>query len=1107
MYLKSLLMTEEIKSAVKKIDDQLKPFQAASVKYVLDQLYKKKRNKVLIADEVGLGKTIIAKGVIAKAVQKHKQQGKPFHVVYICSNQVLAYQNIGKLNPFGKSEETLSRLIFLAFNPKIQTNSPLRLSSLTPGTSFQLTRSVGYKEERAIIFKLLFKYADFQNSESSWKKLMKGNKQVGAVSWNRLIKQYKNDKTKLRPELARNFKNRLEQIPFSSETLPRTYGYLKSSYKSFYHALTALLRRLENDKSQKPLHFSYEIIKVLRKELTRECVGYLNADLFILDEFQRFKLLIDGDVQTEATEIARAVLHDDNAKVILLSATPFKPFTTHLDQLKGESHNDELKKVIEYLGGSKGRKLWGEFKKDQEAFFEILRRPKSIMLNGAEASEKRDSLENTFKKFISRNERISVASDYDDMTENSSSDKTDVAHDDIKNFIALDQLGDLLQAHKKSNRSNFGSLLEFSKSAPYPLSFLHGYNIKSYLDVFRNDPEIKAHLKNSKEAWLDYEKINNYKPVGFHKNEPNYPNGKFRVLANECFKNNGEFLLWVPPSKPKYALFGKYKGAQDFSKILLFSSWQMAPRSIASLLSYEVERRTIGADKSFDSSGKQSDLHYFDSPRRPGPLLKYSKSEKGKTVTYKTWMFNLTYPSKTLFENNELRKCVHSQSTYVELKREQVKTLEKLFIDLSISAKYENRNTPKDDSWYWISAPLLDCMADSEFRVSDIFRGASSKSSDSKGIREHRFHLENKIYELLQSGGKLGRMPDDLFRVLADITLASPANAAVLALHANYKSDSEGGFIKGVYNSAYIIAEAFVSLFNKPESISAVRNTMTKPKEHWKKVLRYCASGSISDMLEEYIYLLRDCNGIGSIDKIANELSDVLGVGTSSIDVEFNHKKDGYETHKMRCHFALNYGDQKMNTDSGANRMVNIRSIFNSPFRPFVLASTSVGQEGLDFHFYCRKIFHWNLPHNAIDLEQREGRINRYKGLVIRQKLTEILSDEAVYKSGNRSVWEAIFKLAKEQYSEDESGIKPYWYLDEGKSKLERFVPYHPFSKDHKKYNRLKSTLALYRLTFGQPRQEELIQALEGLNVTEEELTELRKTLLINLSPLGDYPS
>lgn len=70
-----------------------------------------------------------------------------------------------------------------------------------------------------------------------------------------------------------------------------------------------------------------------------------------------------------------------------------------------------------------------------------------------------------------------------------------------------------------------------------------------------------------------------------------------------------------------------------------------------------------------------------------------------------------------------------------------------------------------------------------------------------------------------------------------------------------------------------------------------------------------------------------------------------------------------------------------------AKRTFNVRDVFNSPFRPFVLTSTSIGQEGLDFHWYCKKIIHWNLPSNPVDLEQTEGRINRYKGLVIRNNL------------------------------------------------------------------------------------------------------------------------
>lgn len=35
-----------------------------------------------------------------------------------------------------------------------------------------------------------------------------------------------------------------------------------------------------------------------------------------------------------------------------------------------------------------------------------------------------------------------------------------------------------------------------------------------------------------------------------------------------------------------------------------------------------------------------------------------------------------------------------------------------------------------------------------------------------------------------------------------------------------------------------------------------------------------------------------------------------------------------------------------------------VRTAFNSPFWPFVLATTSASQEGIDFHRYCRCVVH-----------------------------------------------------------------------------------------------------------------------------------------------------
>jgi hypothetical protein len=142
------------------------------------------------------------------------------------------------------------------------------------------------------------------------------------------------------------------------------------------------------------------------------------------------------------------------------------------------------------------------------------------------------------------------------------------------------------------------------------------------------------------------------------------------------------------------------------------------------------------------------------------------------------------------------------------------------------------------------------------------------------------------------------------------------------------------------------------------------------------------------------------------------------------------------------------------------------------------------------------------LPHNAIDLEQREGRINRYRGLVIRKKLAESISNDTLFSTIKEGgIWDKMFAIADEMCKDDKSGITPNWHFNGGHSKIERFVPIHHLSKDKEKYQQLLVTLALYRITFGQPRQEELLEAMKNENLSDEELSFLQNELLIDLSP------
>lgn len=196
---------------------------------------------------------------------------------------------------------------------------------------------------------------------------------------------------------------------------------------------------------------------------------------------------------------------------------------------------------------------------------------------------------------------------------------------------------------------------------------------------------------------------------------------------------------------------------------------------------------------------------------------------------------------------------------------------------------------------------------------------------------------------------------------------------------------------------------------------------------------------------------------------------------------------------QMRGRFAMRLSDYK-DEEGGAARLGSVRDAFNSPFRPFALATTSVGQEGLDFHPYCYRLYHWNLPGNPVDLEQREGRVHRFKGHAIRLNLAHNQTDVVRGAGADKSdPWHAMFNAARAEAAVD-SDLIPYW-IYEGPVKVERRVPTLPFSREVRRLEWLKRSLTLYRLAFGQPRQEDLLEYLHSLlgsDMSAEDLAELQ---------------
>src|SRR4051794_30707522 len=136
----------------------LKDFQRATVDHAFHRLFEANDStrRFLVADEVGLGKTLVARGVVAKAIERLQADGVDrVDVVYICSNTDIAAQNVRKLDVTGGGVAMASRLTLLAQQVRQLRERSLNVVALTPGTSFEQRSTTGRADERVLLYWLL----------------------------------------------------------------------------------------------------------------------------------------------------------------------------------------------------------------------------------------------------------------------------------------------------------------------------------------------------------------------------------------------------------------------------------------------------------------------------------------------------------------------------------------------------------------------------------------------------------------------------------------------------------------------------------------------------------------------------------------------------------------------------------------------------------------------------------------------------------------------------------------------------------------------------------------------------------------------------------------
>jgi hypothetical protein len=1037
-------------------------FQEAAVRHIVSRFRDPHGSKrVLLADEVGLGKTVVARGVIEQLMERRRS---PLTVVYLCSNAEIAEQNRTKLDP--DSAAPVGRVTELAFKAKTP-DANLRLYSFTPGTS--LKGGTGLEWERRLLMYLLHRAFGFRVWKRQWREFFRCG--VRPENW---------DARTTRRALTAGFGRQTTRVLQRSlkAAWSRPIGG-RSARAAIHNAVVMFDPDDPESKSRRN-----QLVAQLRGVMQRVVLRCLEPDLLILDEVQRFRDVIE---EAETPDHIAAELFARRVPVLILSATPYRALTLGHELADGVlSHHEDFFTTLEFLF-DRDRATPAAIRTNLRAFGERLRALTIAVTLDHDLLALKHRLEDDLRRVICRTERNWYVMDRRKGIDDTAAVSRDMpGRAELEEFFRLHVALAPLQA--------IGQVTEFWKSAPSLLTFMDGRYA-----LFKKLKE--------EERRVPRELLTTGAAVGAL-GRRNHRISKVTAVAVGPDKQQPP--LWMPPTYPYYRDAGFF-GETPVRKMLVFSGWRFVPKAVAVITSQLVTNRFGGLD---------------DAPTQP---LRFSAD----SLAFHP--LDICYPSIALAAVAEepyrsaLRRPDAATAEDVLAATEQALRRHLAINGVSI---VKGQGDPM-----WRVVMRLERANGGLVDVEHMLDSWEKRATATEGAQTIRLH-RRQLSEWLADEWTPVRLGEGRARRLAMIAAFSPACSLLRAVQSVFHDESPDAYLPSV---AGVTLEAMRRYFNKPHVQKAIRNhqfrkpwrsTVTDDDPGYtERVLAYAADGQFQAVMDEYVYLLRHAAQAETAATALRKVEEVLSLarGTPRTNgprgtgrrVRINPDAESHATH-----FALAFGDDDARESSPEveeaeekQRKSVIREAFNSPFWPFVLATTSVGQEGLDFHLYCRDILHWNLPSNPVDLEQREGRINRRDCLAVRQSIARDWPvADIVRREGSpeqtRNPWNGVFDaiMASENPQKYKHGLFPHWVYEcrdpQSTVRIRRHVPFFATSRDAQRYERLKEGLALYRLVFGQVNQQDLLEDLHeqiaALPQDEHERAFRRlASYMLNLSPVS----
>ena len=1004
------------------------PFQVKTIEVVL-RAFRASRGsrRYLVADEVGLGKTVVAQHVLKGLMDdRHRQTAQPLVVFYVCSNLTIARQNREQLlkvldTPAERRSAVclVDRLTLLPAH-KRPAHPRLHLYSLTPDTSLPMrhgrARRDGRQDERALIEALL-------------SRLWPG-------AYEALREQYGERVFRCRAE--QYWDVILERAHASADDARLRDEFSRAARSEFgvdfgMRIKTALLEQ------ESSLH----LIAKLRNALAASALSSLQPDLVIFDEFQRFRDLVASEID-EGTSTVLRQLRGEGATgsppaLLLLSATPYRFYSRRSDDAAGQTHHEEFYDLIRFLYGGKTladtvdakcRRAFGVIQK------ELLRGEPSSPV----AAEARVLVQNLLRPVMARTERSS----HPDADRAGHTDEYP-AHLTGADVRVYRHLNTCLQPEHR------GAAVPYWTSIPLPMQSMGSRYLawKAVLeaDVTTSEFTEKACNRFQRKVW---------------------PHPRLRALK-ELAPPEKLALPWLPPSLPWWPLEGLWKpaggepasvagedGAEEnglprlslkqSSKLLVFSRFRAAPQAMSALLSYDLEAHLMhGPGKRYRRALARRLLSA--TAERPGVFASFFPAP---------WLVRETEPL--------LAARRTAKSAMAAVRRQIRRYLKEVGIEIGARG-----GSPRS---VWKLLAGIERTLGSWKSVHRACQDLHARTSKGDG-QDAGFAALLDVWAAI---GEITSITVDELDALARHAVAAPGVALGRALRRHWNEAVAEENFPAVLEASWLGLRSYLDNPLFEAAFGAGGN-------YRAALHRAVRHGNLESVLDEHLWISQRLGG-GTGAELANTLRDALKLHVGRVEFHGAQKRPEI---RLRCHAAMPFIEARAGALREADelgeekplRTDELKKAFNTPFWPHVLSTTSVGQEGLDFHTWCSTLVHWDLCSSPVDLEQREGRIQRFGGLAIRRAIAATLSGEVWPERREwQSPWECLANLADKRL-QDDSGLKPWWLLPG--AEIRRYVFDLAGSEQANRFSDLKQQRMLYRLVMGQPNQEDLVEHLKRI--------------------------